>query len=606
MMYTSRTTYEYIAQLSNNPIIERRTCRISGQKFPIFRGEVELLQKLSCTIGTQTITLPLPTICPEERKRRRLTFRNTQVLYNDICDFSQKKTISRFHPDSKLKVYTNDIWSGDNRNPKDYGKEIDWGESSISQIDELIHSTPYQNLLGSPGNVANNSVYTNATADVVDCYLIFDAHDVEKSCYSRRISDSKHMVDCLRTIDSEYCYECNNCSKLYECMYCTDTNSSDHCCFMQSCQDCHFCIGCVNLIGKQYYLYNQPSTKEAYEQEVIRIKSEWRTTNKQFEELKNISIKASNTMINAEWSCGSNIQHSQNVYCSDSCRHDNNIRYCSDVVDAQDCMDVDGYGHNSFLMYNSNQVGRYSSHIYCSSNVGRGEYLFYCVEVKKSHHCFGCVNMKDASYCIFNKQYTKEEREQIVPKIINKMMEEQTWWESIDPCYSPFPYNDTDAQDIFPVSMSSSDYGTAQCILSDENLIPAKIQQEGNTICNTKRRTRNQEINIPDGAETISWSQLPIDSNAISDDILKKVVICESSGRPFRITPLELAFYRKFWLPIPRIHPDIRYEHRKKRSPDKKLHSIQCPHCKKTTLSVYSTPSPYIVCSDCYTKEIFW
>ena len=102
-----------------------------------------------------------------------------------------------------------------------------------------------------------------------------------------------------------------------------------------------------------------------------------------------------------------------------TCGQSNNLVYCSDIVEAQDCIDVDGYGHNSFLMYNSTQAGRYSNHLYCCAGIGKSEHLYYCVEAKKSHHCFGCVNMRDASYCIFNKQYTPEVWESMVTKIIN-------------------------------------------------------------------------------------------------------------------------------------------------------------------------------------------
>jgi hypothetical protein len=48
----------------------------------------------------------------------------------------------------------------------------------------------------------------------------------------------------------------------------------------------------------------------------------------------------------------------------------------------------------------------------------------------------------------------------------------------------------------------------------------------------------------------------------VSDDILKMAVLCEVSNKPFRITPQELAFYRKHQIPLPRKHPDIRHEER--------------------------------------------
>jgi hypothetical protein len=37
------------------------------------------------------------------------------------------------------------------------------------------------------------------------------------------------------------------------------------------------------------------------------------------------------------------------------------------------------------------------------------------------------VGLHDKSYCILNKQYTKEEYEELVPKIIEKMMKDDEW-----------------------------------------------------------------------------------------------------------------------------------------------------------------------------------
>jgi hypothetical protein len=38
--------------------------------------------------------------------------------------------------------------------------------------------------------------------------------------------------------------------------------------------------------------------------------------------------------------------------------------------------------------------------------------------------------------------------------------------------------------------------------------------------------------------------------------------VYEISGKLFRIIPQELAFYRKYNIPLPRKHPDVRYTER--------------------------------------------
>jgi hypothetical protein len=51
------------------------------------------------------------------------------------------------------------------------------------------------------------------------------------------------------------------------------------------------------------------------------------------------------------------------------------------------------------------------------------------------------------------------------------------------------------------------------------------------------------------------------------DTITQKIIVCKDSQRPFLIQKLELAFYRKMGLPLPKQHPDIRHEARMQQRP---------------------------------------
>ena len=46
-----RSVYEFISKKTNDPIIEWRICKRTGEEFPIFQGDVEMLDKLSPVIG---------------------------------------------------------------------------------------------------------------------------------------------------------------------------------------------------------------------------------------------------------------------------------------------------------------------------------------------------------------------------------------------------------------------------------------------------------------------------------------------------------------------------------------------------------------------------
>ena len=66
--------------------------------------------------------------------------------------------------------------------------------------------------------------------------------------------------------------------------------------------------------------------------------------------------------------------------------------------------------------------------------------------------CFACVGLKNKQYCILNKQYAKTEYEELVPKIITKMIAdgERT---TFDPAlYCSYAYNETVAQEYFPLT----------------------------------------------------------------------------------------------------------------------------------------------------------
>ncbi|USN57470.1 MAG: hypothetical protein H6766_03385 [Candidatus Peribacteria bacterium] len=66
-------------------------------------------------------------------------------------------------------------------------------------------------------------------------------------------------------------------------------------------------------------------------------------------------------------------------------------------------------------------------------------------------HCFGCDGLRNKEYCIFNQQYTKEEYNELAPKIIDHMKQTGERGEFFHPSLSPFGYNETVANEYYPV-----------------------------------------------------------------------------------------------------------------------------------------------------------
>ena len=120
MIYTSREVYEFISRQTSDPIVERKTCTVSGQPFAVFQSDLDFYSKISPTFNGQKFAIPTPTLCPEERQRRRLSFRNERKLYRRQCDASKKSIITIYSPDKPYKVYDQKIRRSDSRDPMDY------------------------------------------------------------------------------------------------------------------------------------------------------------------------------------------------------------------------------------------------------------------------------------------------------------------------------------------------------------------------------------------------------------------------------------------------------------------------------------------------------
>jgi len=114
------------------------------------------------------------------------------------------------------------------------------------------------------------------------------------------------------------------------------------------------------------------------------------------------------------------------------------------------------------------------------------------------------------------------------------------------------------------------------------------------------------ESPFPKVEKTIPADKLPDNIADIPDDILAWAIICEVTGKPFRIIPQELAFYRKHSISIPRRHPDQRHADRISLRNPRKLFDRKCDSCSDTMQSSYAPDtSQKVYCETCYNKQSY-
>lgn len=132
--------------------------------------DLEFYGKISPIFAGQKYLIPSPTLCPEERQRRRFAFRNERKLYHRKCDKTGNQIISIYSSDKPHTVYDHKIWRGDTWSAFDYGIPFDFEKNFFEQFDGLMKQEP---LLSIYNVDSENSDYTNFAGYNKNCYLTF-------------------------------------------------------------------------------------------------------------------------------------------------------------------------------------------------------------------------------------------------------------------------------------------------------------------------------------------------------------------------------------------------------------------------------------------------
>ncbi|MEK7524639.1 MAG: hypothetical protein AAB588_06475 [Patescibacteria group bacterium] len=94
--------------------------------------------------------------------------------------------------------------------------------------------------------------------------------------------------------------------------------------------------------------------------------------------------------------------------------------------------------------------------------------------------------------------------------------------------------------------------------------------------------------------------------NDVSDDILNAAIECEVTHKLFKITPQELAFYRRQKIPLPRRHPDQRHLDRFHKRNKRQFWQRACAKCQQPIWTTYSPEQPETVyCEPCYMTQMY-
>jgi len=380
--------------------------------------------------------------------QRRFTWRNEWKLFRKK-DVHGKEIFSNFHEDSAVKIMEVAEWYSDSWNPMQYGREYDFSKPFFEQFKEIMCQVP---IMSRSVSRPVNSDYCSNASQPKDCYLTFGLSYVENSAYSIWGANSKDIFDCHIYSESELCYDCVNITKCYKTLYSIDCEGCNDVMFCKNCVGCNNCFGCINLKNKSYYIFNEAYSKEDY---IKKLKEFGITSRINIEALREKSIKHwmqfPNKFIHGRHNANVSGDYISNSKDARNCWRiigAENVKYCQNFTmgPAKDSYDHSNFGDGTELIYESLIVGDGAYNVafscQCYVSVANLQYCFYC---NNSSHLFGCISLHNKQYCILNKQYTKEEYEALVPKIIEHMKSTGEYGEFFPAEMSPLSYNDFSA-----------------------------------------------------------------------------------------------------------------------------------------------------------------
>jgi len=591
---------------------ETKTCQNCKKEFLIEPEDFQFYKK---------IHVPPPTWCPNCRLQRRLTWRNMRSLYKRKCDLCKKEKIGMYAPDKPYKIYCSPCWWGDGWEALDYGRDYDFSRPFFEQFEELMQSAPLVGRFVFEDTMVNSD-YTNMGLGLKNCYLAFNAGTDERVCYSNSVHYSNDCLDVAYCSKSELCYECSNIQNCYRLFYSKDCSACQDSFFLNNCIGCSSCFGCVNLRNKQYHIFNQPYTKESYFRKLEELgfdSGSYRSVSSFRQEVRPVWESAPmkyyhgirNTNVSGDYinNC-KNTRHSFHIADAED------VKFCAYLMfggSVKDSYDWTQYGEKGELIYELLQAGDsiYNNHFgWCIWHGTRN--IEYGILNVRSSDCFGCVGVKDKRFCIFNKQYSEDDYRKLRQKIIAHMSDIPytdkqgriyTYGEFFPPELSPFGYNETTAPEEFELTESEA-------------------RERGYKWVDAAAHRGVYAI-------TKDARELPDHIKNIEDGILSEIIGCAQCGAAYRLTKLELDFYRNQKVPLPHLCFECRYKRRLHEKNPSRLWQRRCmclnpdvlsrphlyqnstshfhntSHCPNEFETSYAPERPEIVyCEQCYNSDV--
>ena len=417
-----------------------------------------------------------------------------------------------------------------------HGIDYDFWKNIFDNYSELRKGVKWINMI----NFFNseNSEYADVVSKWKNIYLsAFIVNGDEDVMYSFGVNDqSKRVINSAIISDhSENVYFSLAVQHSFKVFYSRYINNSSDIWFSTNLLWCTHCIWCHDLENKSYHIENIEYTKEEY----IKKKEEYLDDKNNYQDMYMDLVKekwkhlASSNISGSYGVESEDISGAHFTYRISEWRNVFNVwgfEWCQNIYDV-----FDGGWPSLQDIYAVNGIAINSENCYTSCHVPNCNTVFYSYYLESCSFCIWCIWLQNKSYCILNKQYTKEEWEILADKIFRQMDQEGILWDFFPGELNPFYFNDTMAGILWNFT---KDEVEAEWYMWREAEVKVDILESSDVISAC-------DLHHYQWYEEGKWN--------ISKSILSKV-IKDHKWNYYRIVQMEYDFLIQYWLPIPELH----------------------------------------------------
>jgi hypothetical protein len=271
-----------------------------------------------------------------------------------------------------------------------------------------------------------NAEYSYITLGAKNAYLSIVVADSQNIFYSYSCFRSSDVYNSILVEHSSVIYASRCVSDSSLIFYSSNIQQSNNIRYCANMMGCSFCYNCSNLVNQSYCINNQVVGKEVYLTQMVALRTE------SFEDLqtKILSISWANIGTKITGSFNKMCENIENGLMNYNLKDARNVvlANASEPLEyALDCVSV--WGLKSAHIYASMGVWYGCERVYCSVECSPNcNNVHYSYLMDTCSFCLWCIWLKNKQFCIFNKQYTKEERYVRAEEIFRRMEEEWTLW----------------------------------------------------------------------------------------------------------------------------------------------------------------------------------